>query len=215
MAVTPAGDPPVDRPRFLLDPGEGRFGSTRTGITTLTTASPLRDDVRPDDVSTLLERLPVGDRSPFAASRRTHFARLQVIDGVTTRRRRRLQPAVLVLSADFDGAESDWLVEILNGARTLLGPVIGRCRGAPTDPSAPRFVPDGVGYLLRHAVPNGLQYVTSEHRTAVEVDEAVTRARRFAGFALGHRHATPAELRADFLTAFGPAPAAAGKSARS
>ncbi len=202
MAVTEAGSS-AGGLTVHLDPGEGRSTSTRTGVTSLTTVSPLREHVDPAAVSRLIRALASGKGSPFAVPG-THFARLQVVDGVVARRRKVLRRAVLVLSADLDGSEYDWVADVLRRGGERLGLVVASCDGAPPDPGAERYVPEATAYLLGNAIPIGLQYVNTPHRTAAEIDGAVHRARRLAGFVRGHQGDDAGELRAAFLRTFRP-----------
>lgn len=191
------------RPRPRLDVRADPAELPATGvITSLTTVSPLRADVHPDEVRELLSKLPVGIHSPFAVSARTHFARIQVLDEIMTDDRRPLGTPVLVLSADLDGEPASYLTEVLSASRDALGPVIARCAGAPPDLGATGFPRVAADFLLAHRLPVGLQYANSPGRSVVDVRWAVERHRRLVGFALAHQDDTPAERRAAFLRTF-------------
>jgi hypothetical protein len=174
-------------------------------ITSLTTVTPLRPDVDPDDVRTMLSRLPVGAHSPFAVSTRTHFARIQVLDEFMTDERRPLAAPVLVLSADVDGEPRSYLLEVLGASRDALAPILARCAGAPID-LTDGFASAATDYLLDHRLPVGLQYANSPGRSVLDVRWAVDRHRRLAGFALAHQHDSPSSRRQAFLRTFGPRP---------
>ncbi|UDY37974.1 hypothetical protein [Dermatobacter hominis] len=170
-------------------------------ITSFTSICPLRPDVDADELRSVLAGLPVGPGSPLAVEG-THYARLQVIDEVVGRRRRRrpLGAALLVLSADVDGTVEAWLDALLGQPGPFAG-VLSRCQGAP-DPTAADFAADARAYLLRYRVPVALHYVNDGGRTVGEVRLALDRHRRLAGLALGHRASAPAARRAAFLAAF-------------
>jgi hypothetical protein len=214
-AQPPAPTPAARRDRLEVRPAPGEWAPGPEGafITSLVTISPLRPDVAIDDARTELERLPVGQHSPFDVSVRTHYARIQVLSEMMTDERRPLAAPVLILAADVDGDGRSWLQEVLTGSSEPLARVLGLCDGAPEDASAPDFVGDAVAYLLSHQVPVGLQYVNSPGRTASDIRLAVERHRRLAGFALGHQGDPPAELRADFLREF-ELPSRPGTAAR-
>jgi hypothetical protein len=167
-------------------------------------------------LESLLERLPVGRRSPLNVDS-THYARLQVIDQIVgpRLRRRPLTDAVLVLSADVDGTAEAWLDEVLRQDPDVLAEVLSHCTDAPDDPTVHDFPERAAAFLLARRVPVALHYVNDPGHTAGEVRRAVRRHRALAGFALGHRHSTPAERRAAFMAAFGrPVPDGAGGDRR-
>ena len=214
MAVTPpdrvrsTSDAP---PRIIADPvSVGRPSRPATGpdgrplLTSFSSICPLRSDVDPDELQLLLERLPVRDHSPLNVPT-THYGRMQVIDSVTGRRRRRrlLRTPVLVVSADVDGTAEDWLRDVLAQEPDTFASVLGHCAGAPADPSADDFVGRACAYLLRYQVPPSLHFVNDEGRTVTEIRSALQRHRALGGFALGHRNDTPAQRRAAFLSQFG------------
>jgi hypothetical protein len=182
-------------------------------ITSFTSVCPLRPGVAPE-VRRLLERLPVGERSPFAVNGLAHFARLQVIGHVHDGPQ--LRPPVLVLSADVDEPARPWLSRVLGSSRDRMGDVLDRCEGAPTDRSAGDYLGRAVEYLLDHDVQIGLRFVNTEGPTAAELRAALDQRARLAGFAQGYRDAGAAELRTAFLDEFGlaPSPDAAATAGR-
>ena len=173
-------------------------------VTSFTAVCRLRSDVGTDAARHTLSALEVGRSSPFAASERTHYARLQVLDELRQHTRRRLDHPTLIWSTDVDGDVHSYLVEILTASRAALGPVLALCADAPADPSAFDFVQRAVAYLLARELRVGLQYANSPGRSANEIRRAVGLRRKLAGFALGHQHDAPAERRAAFVEAFGP-----------
>jgi hypothetical protein len=186
--------------REASTPARGPDG--RPLLTSFTAACPLRADADADEVQELLERLPTGARSPLNVPT-THYGRLQVIEAVTARRRRRrpLRPPVLILSADVDGTAEDWLHDVLDRMPDTFASILRHCERAPSD-ADDDFVERATRYLLAHRLPVALHFVNDPGRTAEEVREAVRQHRRLAGFALGHRTSTPAERRAAFVRAF-------------
>jgi hypothetical protein len=154
----------------------------------------------------VLTDVPEDVHSPFAASPRTHFGRLLVVDELMVHERGPLAAAVLVLSADFDGDDPDgYLRELLGQPRSgiVLAGVLALCRDAPADPAAPTFAADAARYLLDRRLPIGLQYVNDpRHRSAQEIRRAVARHRRLVGFARAHQSDPPGELRRSFLRTF-------------
>jgi hypothetical protein len=186
------------------EPGEWTPGAEGAVITSLVTISPLRSDVDIDDARTVIERLPVGEHSPFDPGGRTHYARIQVLSELMTDRRRPLGVPVVVLAADVDGDAPSWLEFVLGASGDQLARVLALCDGAPADASSERFVPDAVRYLLSHQLPVGLQFVNTRQRTVADIRLAVRRHRGLAGFALGHQGDDPATLRDEFLDEFRP-----------
>lgn len=183
-------------------------------ITSLTAVCRLRDDVDRRQARRVLTDVPEDVHSPFAASPRTHFGRLLILDELMAHERRPLAAAVLVLSADFDGDDPEgYLLELLGQPRsgTVLAGVLALCRDAPADPTVPTFAADATRYLLDRRLPIGLQYVNDpRHRSAQEIRRAVARHRRLVGFARAHQSAPPDELRRAFLRTF-PSPAAVAR----
>ncbi len=214
MAVTPPDRVPSTTdapPRVIADPVVLRGPSPsvagpdgRPLLTSFTTICPLRAGVEPDELQRLLERLPVGEHSPLNVAT-THYGRMQVIDSVTGRRRRRrpLRTPVLVVSADVDGTAEDWLREVLEQDPDTFASILRHCAGAPADPAGDDFVRRACAYLLRYRAPASLHFVNDEGRTVTEIRSALQRHRALAGFAMGHRNDTPARRRAAFLSEFG------------
>jgi hypothetical protein len=162
----------------------------------------LRDDIDRDHAEQLLTDLPDGIHSPFAASVRTHFARLQIISEIRIRARRPLEPPLLLWSCDVDDDAYSYLVELLTVALDPLARVLALCADAPDDPTRADFPVRAADYLVARRIRIGLQYVHSPGRSASEIRDAVIRRRRLAGFALAHQDDTPAVRRMAFLDAF-------------
>jgi hypothetical protein len=173
-------------------------------VTSFTAVCRLRSDIGTDAARHTLSALQAGRSSPFAASARTHYARLQVLDELRQHTRRRLDHPTLIWSTDVDGDVRSYLVEILTASRAALAPVLALCVDAPTDPAASDFVERAVEYLLVRELRVGLQYANSPGRSAIEIRRAVDLRRKLAGFALGHQHDAPADRRAAFVETFGP-----------
>ena len=182
-------------------------------ITSLTSVFRLRADVDPDHARRVLTDVPEDGHSPFAASPRTHFARLLVLDELMVHERDPLRVPVIVLSTDFDGDDVEgYLLDLLTPepSRVVLAGVLALGEGAPTDPGRDGFAADATRYLLDRRLPIGLQYVNDpRHRSAEQIRRAVARHRRLVGFARGHQSDPPEELRRAFLRTFAVDPAVA------
>jgi hypothetical protein len=174
-------------------------------VTSFTAVCRLRPGVDAETARGVLSALPVGKASPFAASPRTHFARLQVVDELRVHTRRRLASPTLIWSTDVDGDVRSYLVELLTKSGDALGPVVGLGADAPSDPSAPDFLDRAVAYLLERRLPVGLQYTNSPGRSATDIRRAVLRRRLLAAFALDHQRDPAPARRAAFIDRFGPA----------
>jgi len=172
-------------------------------VTSFTSVCRLRADVGAESARRTLSALEVGAASPFAASARTHFARLQILDELRVHTRRSLARAMLIWSTDVDGDIRSYLVEILTSARETLAPVVALCDDAPRDPGAHDFVDRAIAYLLAHQMRVGLQYTNSPGRSATEIRHALVRRRQLAHFALNYQHDSPSERRAAFAETFG------------
>jgi hypothetical protein len=181
-------------------------------ITSLTSVCRLRGDVHPDHARRVISDLPVDVHSPFAASPRTHFGRILVLDELMVHERRPLRFPVLVLSADFDGHDAEtYLLELLGGEESgaRLADVLALCQDAPTDPGSPAFATEAARHLLDRRIDIGLQYVNdARHRSAETIREAVDRHRRLVGFARAHQSAPPDEVHRAFLRTFTSQPEA-------
>jgi hypothetical protein len=173
-------------------------------VTSFTAVCRLRPGLDAETARGVLSALPVGKASPFAASARTHFARLQIVDELRVHSRRRLTYPTLIWSTDVDGDVRSYLVELLTESGNALGPVVRLCAEAPSDPSAPDFLDRAVAYLLERELAVGLQYTNSPGRSATEISRAVLRRRLLAAFALDHQRDTPSTRRAAFVAMFGP-----------
>jgi hypothetical protein len=173
-------------------------------VTSFTAVCRLRPGLDAETARGVLSALPAGKASPFAASPRTHFARLQVVDELRVHTRRPLASPTLIWSTDVDGDAHSYLVEILTKSGDALGPVVGLCADAPSDPSAPDFIDRAVGYLLQRELAVGLQYTNSPGRSATEIQRAVLRRRLLAAFALDHQRDPAPVRRAAFDDLFGP-----------
>jgi hypothetical protein len=181
-------------------------------ITSWTSICRLRPDVAVDHARQVLADLPEDAHSPFAASARTHFGRILVIDELMVHRRRPLAVPVVLLSADFDGDDTGrYLLELLGdpAAAGLLATVLALCDGGPADPTRASFVDAATAYLLERAIRIGLQYVDDpRHRSAADIRRAVAHHRRLVGFVAAHQGDAPAELHRAFLRTFPGAPSA-------
>ena len=177
-------------------------------ITSLTSICRLRAEADPHRARAALTAVPEDVHSPFAASPRTHFGRLLVLDELMVHERLPLGAPVMVLSADFDGDDAaSYLTELLedNEAGTALAEVLDLCEGAPADPSHDSFAADATRYLLDRRIEIGLQYVNDPlHHSAEQVRRAVDRHRRLVGFLRGHQSDPPADLRRAFRRTFAP-----------
>jgi hypothetical protein len=177
-------------------------------VTSLTVVCRLRGDVDPTHARRVLTDVPEDVHSPFAASPRTHFGRLLIVDQLMVHERGPLAAAVLVLSADFDGDDPEgYLLELLGQERSaaVLADVLALCHDAPADGGEPGFAARATRYLLDRRLEIGLQYVNDpRHRSASEIRRAVARHRRLVGFARAHQAAPPDELRRAFLRTFTP-----------
>jgi len=162
----------------------------------------LRAGVDPHSARQTLSALYAKGPSPFAASDRTHFARLQVIDEVRMHKPRALDHPVLVFSADVDGDVESYLLEVLGASAATFAEVLHLCADAPDDATAPGFAPRATAFLLAHELTVGLPYVNSPGATAVGIRRAVLRRRQLAEFAVTHQAKSPAERRKDFLELF-------------
>jgi hypothetical protein len=181
---------------------------TTTAVTSFTAICALQPGLDADRAQATLSALPVGVHSPFAASARTHFARLLVIEQLVTHQRRPLERPVLILAADVDGDAESYLVELFNRSGAALAPVLAMCAGAPADASMPGFAQAAATHLLGWQLPVSLQYANSPGRSVIDIRLAIERHRRLAGFALAHQHDSPEVLRPAFLEAFSPRPGA-------
>ena len=177
-------------------------------ITSLTVVCRLRGDVDPTHARRVLTDVPEDVHSPFAASPRTHFGRMLIVDELMVHERRLLAAAVLVLSADFDGDDPEgYLLDLLGqeSSAVVLAEVLALCHDAPADRREPGFAARATRYLLDRRLEIGLQYVNDPRsRSAMEVRRAVARHRRLVGFARAHQAAPPDELRRAFLRTFAP-----------
>jgi hypothetical protein len=171
-------------------------------LTSFTSVCTLRAGVEPHRARHALSALPAGAHSPFAASARTHFGRLQVVDELQVHRRRALARPVVVFSADVDGDVGSYLVEVLGASADAFAWVLRLCADAPDDANASDFAERGAAYLREHELAVGLPYVNSPGPTAVEIRRAVQRRRQLAGFAVANQGRAPADLRAAFRAEF-------------
>jgi len=171
-------------------------------VTSFTSVCRLRPDVEAAAARHTLSELGVGTRSPFAASTRTHYARLQILDEFRVHTRRPLAQPKLLWSNDVDGDVRSYLVEILSVSRGTLGPVLALCADAPQDPADSEFVDRAAEFLLGHELRIGLQYTNSPGRSASEVRRAVDQRRKLAGFALAYQQDSPSVRRAAFVETF-------------
>ena len=158
-------------------------------LTSFTSICPLRTDVEPGAARDALSALPVGTRSPFAASARTHFARLQMIDELCIHGRRPLDHPGAHL-VDRRGRRCPQLsLDLVRGIGRRF-----RCRFSASAPARPTIRRRTGSSIKRPNICSptnfrvGLPYVNSAGPTAIDIRLAVLRRRRLAAL----RHRSPA-----------------------
>jgi hypothetical protein len=170
-------------------------------VTTLTTIVPVIAG-HESDLRATLDGLPEGPASPFALLERTHFARLQLIEGFGTMSRRASAtsplPTYLVCSACLDGDIRSYALDLHERFGPLVDSIWGHTIGSPGRDDGEAFA----DWLLAHRIAHTFSWGTTPWATAIEVREAVSLRRRLATFAVEHGTADAATLRRAFDQSF-------------
>jgi hypothetical protein len=149
------------------------------------------------DLRLVIEALPGGGQSPFAAVPGTHVARLVVLGafGGPAEARRRLHPALLALSAMVDGSFDAWLRSMC----TVLGPagdaVWAHCAGWPgPGPTATAH------WLHRFRIRMHVSIIGNPGATVPVVDQSLRQRANLLALALEAPRLSPEELRHRYET---------------
>ena len=173
------------------DPRTGDWPTSGV-ITTLITATPVVPG-HEAAARAAIEGLPTGRRSPFAASDRTHFARLCVWDHLGARHRGEhrwpLQHQYTFFSATFDGDESSYVAHLLEVAPTVVDAAWSSSVGFPgPDPERLRL------WLADHRLPIDFPFATAPNETLPAIQAAVADRRALVAFAADTQGLEPAAL---------------------
>jgi deferrochelatase/peroxidase EfeB len=209
-------------------------------LSTITVLVPLREDAAPDVVAQRLDALGDGAASPFAASERTHFARLvvlpadlprlprpqrmrfayRVLDLVTHLGRRqrtdRLWRPYLVFSAGYDLPDGDGESAVHAYALHLHRRLGGRADeiwGACEGYPGMRDGAAFARFISEHTLPARYTFTPKEGADVAGIRAALRLREQVVELAMSTAGGTPAQLRERFIATFWGArrPAARGE----
>jgi hypothetical protein len=151
---------------------------------------------RTADLRQTLRRLPTGNESPFAGVPRTHTARWVVLEHFgmgDPARRRRLDPALLLFSAAFDGPLEPWLEDLRAGLGPTAEEVWSYCSRWPGTAGGTAFA----NWLLEHRVHHTLPFLGNPDATRTQIEDGQQLRQKLMDFTVwAHREQrSPAELR--------------------
>lgn len=163
-------------------------GINREGFAALL---PVRDGEEPG-VREALGTLGSGDKSPFARSAGTHFARLTLVPPLRDRHERELStvPFSLFFAAEFDISPGDWLQALGASLPDDLDRILDRCAGYPGAGRTGAFE----NWMLEHGVPAGFSLHGYPELRSEQVAQILELRERISAFAVETRGLEPAAL---------------------
>ena len=161
----------------------------------LTPISPGREEA----LRAELEQLPTGEKSPFAATGATHFARFAIVPYLKDRLGDQLDATpYLLFSAEFDGARDRYLDSLCGGMSDLARAVWGRCEGYPQGADAEAFE----RYLLDHRIEPGYSVIGYPGATVAEVRASLDLDERLKDFFVDAQRMERTELKQAWAETF-------------
>jgi hypothetical protein len=152
----------------------------------------------------VLAAIPAGRRSPFAALRTTHFARLAIIDRLAYEgppgRAPELRLQYLLFSSVFDGSVDDYLRELCARIPDEAEAIWGGCIGAP----APVATDAGAfaAWIRRNQVNAGAFFAPYGDATVKSIERSLDLCRRLRKFAQDTQYVIPPDLKRRFEDEF-------------
>lgn len=157
------------------------MADTAGRVSSLTVLAPVRVALT-GALEDALRALQTDATAPLAAGRRTHFARLAVLDDVPStgprRRPERLSGPHLLFTSRFDGPLHSYLTELHGSMRATAGQVWGCCAGYPDDAGVVAFSAYLCGRRLRATC-----FLAAHDEPVAEVLRALDVRRRVRDFA--------------------------------
>ena len=150
-----------------------------------------------DSLDQTLNDLSTGPKSPFAGVGGTHVARWVVLDrlGIGSR----LQPALLVFTAVFDGPLQGWLTRLRTGLGETADLVWSHCLRWPGTGDAAAFS----RWLLEHRIRHSVPFLAYGEATVADIEQGLDLRRRLGDFAVRSQGLAPDALRQSWRKEFG------------
>jgi hypothetical protein len=150
-----------------------------------------------------LDALPRDD-SPFARLRRTHMARLLIVDDMPAPPGRPdladpLDGPYLLFTSNFDGDLDSYLGELADVLAPEAPEIWGRCIGCPDPPEGAALK----AYVGRNQIDSGFAFAAYANASVAQVRSALDKRERLADFVVRAQDMTSAQRRKAFLEEFG------------
>jgi hypothetical protein len=169
-----------------------------SGLTVLTPVGHGKEDRLLD----VLRGLARAEESPFGRSRRTHFARLVVVEDVRDAgpppRQSPLASTYLLFSSSFDGPTGSYLESIRTTMAAEADDLWDCCVGYPGTHDPVSFA----AYLLHNRLPATELFAAYGHAAVPRIQQALKLRDRLRCFVLRTQDMKPPELRAAFEAEF-------------
>lgn len=153
---------------------------------------------------TFIERMPEGERSPFAQLPGTHFARLVVLDQLKfegePQVRDVLNSQYLLFESNFDSHDLDaYLADMRGRIPDVVNQIWGRCAGFPGTADVAAFQ----AYMRHNQIPVTFLYTAYPAATLEDVRRALSFRDRFIRFAVETQGKDAKTLQESFRIRFG------------
>lgn len=154
---------------------------------------------RTEELLAELERLPLGNESPFAKLGGTHFARFVVVPYLRDRHGdQRSAISYLIFASEFDGRLDSYVDALCAEMEPTVRAIFRHCLDCPQE-GGPEALRE---YLLRHHVAPGYSVLAYEGVTVEEVQASLELSERLVAFSIAAGDHEPADLKRAWQEAF-------------